>query len=58
MEAATVRVEIERIVGNGPAQAAGKIPFTPYARRALQLAAAEARALQQLRIQAEHILLG
>jgi hypothetical protein len=59
MDAEMIRVEIERIVGNGPThEVAGKIPFTPRARRSLQLAAEEARALNQPRIHAEHILLG
>ena len=54
-----VRIEIEKIVGLGPEQKmAGDIPFTPRARKALRLAAKEARALNRSRVGAEHIFLG
>jgi ATP-dependent Clp protease ATP-binding subunit ClpC len=59
LDAASVRKEIENAVRNFPVgEAAGKIPFTPRARRALQLAADEAQLLNQPRIGAEHIFLG
>jgi hypothetical protein len=54
-----VRAEISKIVGNGPKrEVAEKIPFTPRARRALQLAAAEAGKLDNGAVSAEHIFLG
>lgn len=59
LDAASVRKEIENAVRNFPVgEAAGKIPFTPRARRALQLAADEAQLLNQPTIGAEHIFLG
>ncbi|MDB6020719.1 MAG: clpC [Pedosphaera sp.] len=55
-----VRREIEKWVG--PGQNAGRnpaaIPFTPRAKRALLLAANEAKALDSAHIGAEHIFLG
>jgi len=55
----TIRMEIEKIVGLGsPHEAAAKLPFTPRARRALQLAVSEAKALNHPVVSAEHILLG
>ena len=54
-----VRLEIQKIVHFGqPHKAVATIPFTPRARKALRLAADEARTLNQPRIGAEHILLG
>jgi Clp amino terminal domain, pathogenicity island component len=54
-----LRREIERFVPVGPeAVTAAKIPYTPRAREALQLAANEARKLSQPQIKAEHIFLG
>jgi len=59
VEGETIRLEVEKIVGNWPArEVPGKIPFTTYAKKALQVAAEEARALRQPHIQAEHIFLG
>lgn len=54
-----LRREIERFAPVGPeAVTAAKIPYTPRAREALQLAAEEARNLNQPHIKAEHIFLG
>jgi hypothetical protein len=54
-----LRVEIERFVSVGPVSVtAAKIPFTPRARQALQLASEEARKLNQTHVNAEHIFLG
>jgi len=54
-----VRLEIEKFVGTSPAHAvAAKIPFTPRARQALQLAINEAKALNQPVVRAEHLFLG
>ena len=59
LEPALVRVEIERVIPAQPAQAvAGAIPYTPRARKALRLAAREAKKLRQPCIGAEHIFLG
>lgn len=54
-----LRVEIERFVHTGTiAVTAANIPYTPRAKQALQLAAEEARKLNQPHIRAEHIFLG
>ena len=54
-----LRIEIEQFVGAGPeAVTAANIPFTPRTRMALQLAAEEARKLNQPHVRAEHIFLG
>jgi len=59
VSAPAIRVEIEKIVSSGPAHDLPiRIPFTPRARKALQLAAAEARKFGQSRVNAEHIFLG
>jgi hypothetical protein len=51
--------EIEQFVPVGPAAVtAAEIPYTPRAREALQLAAVEARKLNQPHVKAEHIFLG
>ena len=54
-----VRMEIEKLVGLGaaPATTTG-IPYTPRARKALRLAASEAKALNQAYVGTEHIFLG
>jgi ATP-dependent Clp protease ATP-binding subunit ClpC len=55
----TVRMEVEKAVGQGPAtKTVGNVPFTPRAKKVLQLAAAEAKALNHTYIGTEHILLG
>jgi ATP-dependent Clp protease ATP-binding subunit ClpC len=54
-----VRLEVEKATGQGPeTKTVGAIPFTPRAKKVLQLAAAEARALNHSYIGTEHILLG
>ena len=55
----TIRLEIEKLVQPGPTtQILGDIPFTPRAKRVLELAAEEARNLGHNYIGTEHILLG
>jgi len=54
-----LRLEVEKAVGQGPeTKTVGNVPFTPRAKKVLQLAAAEARALNHSYIGTEHILLG
>jgi ATP-dependent Clp protease ATP-binding subunit ClpC len=55
----TLRIEVEKAAGQGPeTKTIGNVPFTPRAKKVLQLAAAEARALNHSYIGTEHILLG
>ena len=54
-----IRLEIEKVVHPGPATiVSGDIPFTPKAKKAIELAMEEARALGHNYIGTEHILLG
>jgi ATP-dependent Clp protease ATP-binding subunit ClpC len=54
-----IRLEIEKLVQPGPAtQIIGDIPFTPRAKKTLELAAEEARSLGHNYIGTEHLLLG
>ncbi|MFC1594679.1 ATP-dependent Clp protease ATP-binding subunit [Candidatus Omnitrophota bacterium] len=54
-----IRIEIEKLVQPGPAtQVLGDIPFTPRAKKALELSAEEARSLGHNYIGTEHLLLG
>lgn len=54
-----LRLEVEKAVGQGPeTKTVGNVPFTPRAKKVLQLAAAEARALHHTYVGTEHILLG
>ncbi|MFC1704381.1 ATP-dependent Clp protease ATP-binding subunit [Candidatus Omnitrophota bacterium] len=54
-----IRIEIEKLVQPGPTtQVLGDIPFTPRAKKALELAAEEARSLGHNYIGTEHLLLG
>jgi len=54
-----IRIEIEKLVQPGPAtQIMGDLPFTPRAKKALELAAEEARSLGHNYIGTEHLLLG
>ena len=54
-----VRLEIEKVVGQGPeTKTIGNVPFTPRAKKVLQLANAEAKSLQHTYVGTEHILLG
>ncbi|MEK6715566.1 MAG: ATP-dependent Clp protease ATP-binding subunit, partial [Candidatus Omnitrophota bacterium] len=55
----TIRIEVEKLVKSGPTtQILGDIPFTPRAKKTLELAAEEARVLGHNYIGTEHILLG
>lgn len=55
----TIRIEVEKLVQPGPStQILGDIPFTPRAKKSLELAAEEARALGHNYIGTEHMLLG
>ena len=54
-----VRLEVERAVGQGPeTKTVGNVPFTPRSKKVLQLAMAEAQALNHSYVGTEHILLG
>jgi ATP-dependent Clp protease ATP-binding subunit ClpC len=53
-----VRTEVEAIIGRGSGFVAVEIPFTPRAKRALELAWDEARQLGHNYIGSEHVLLG
>ena len=53
-----VRVAVERIVGCGQVAPSGHIPFTPRAKRVLELSLREALQLGHNYIGTEHILLG
>ncbi len=53
-----VRGEIMRIVGEGENETQGQIPFTPRAKKVLELALREALSLGHNYIGTEHILLG
>jgi ATP-dependent Clp protease ATP-binding subunit ClpC len=54
---AAVRDDVLRISGRGEGASTGQMPFTPRAKRALELALREAIALQHNYIGTEHILL-
>ena len=53
-----VRGEVNRIVGEGDHESQGQIPFTPRAKKVLELALREALSLGHNYIGTEHILLG
>ncbi len=53
-----VRGQVARIVGQGDVVTTGQIPFTPRAKRILELALQESLMLGHRHIGAEHILLG
>jgi len=53
-----VRGQVEQIIGKGQAKAPGHIPFTPRAKKVLELALREALQLGHNYIGTEHILLG
>jgi ATP-dependent Clp protease ATP-binding subunit ClpC len=53
-----VRVQVARIVGQGDEVPTGQIPFTPRAKKVLELSLREALALGHNYIGTEHILLG
>jgi ATP-dependent Clp protease ATP-binding subunit ClpA len=54
----TTRIEIEKIIGRGAGKVAIEIPFTPNAKRVLELSWDEARQLTHDYIGTEHLLLG
>src|ERR687887_583260 len=53
-----VRAQVARIVGEGDEIATGQIPFTPRAKKVLELALREALSLGHNYIGTEHVLLG
>src|SRR4029077_7319274 len=53
-----VRAQVARIVGQGDEVTTGQIPFTPRAKKGLELALREALSLGHNYIGTEHILLG
>jgi hypothetical protein len=53
-----VRAQVARIVGQGDEVTTGQIPFTPRAKKVLELALREAQSLAHNHIGTEHILLG
>jgi ATP-dependent Clp protease ATP-binding subunit ClpC len=59
LEADSIRLEVERLVQAGPARVMGNdIPFTPRAKKVIELAMDEARSLGHNYIGTEHLLLG
>src|SRR3984885_12846732 len=59
LELETLRMEIEKQVGTGPAQKMiGNIPYTPRVKKVLALASKEAKSLNHTYVGTEHILLG
>lgn len=53
-----IRDEVEKIIGSGETNPFGEIPFTPRAKRVLELAVDEGRQLGHNYVGTEHILLG
>ena len=58
LDSTAVRDEILSIVGPGEGAPSGHIPFTPRAKKVLELSLREALALKHGEIAAEHVLLG
>jgi ATP-dependent Clp protease ATP-binding subunit ClpA len=58
IELEMVRTQVEEIIGQGQDAPAGHIPFTPRAKKVLELSLREARQLGHNYIGTEHILLG
>ncbi len=54
----TARDQVEQMIGRGSAAPSGHIPFTPRAKKVLELSLREALELKQSYIGTEHILLG
>ena len=52
------RIEVEKIIGRGSGFVAVEIPFTPRAKRVLELSLEEARLLNHNYIGTEHLVLG
>jgi ATP-dependent Clp protease ATP-binding subunit ClpA len=55
---ADARAQVKRIVGEGEMRPSGQVPFTPRAKKVLELALREAQSLGHHDIGTEHILLG
>jgi ATP-dependent Clp protease ATP-binding subunit ClpA len=53
-----VRAQVAHIVGEGDEVTTGQIPFTPRAKKVLELSLREARSMRHAYIGTEHILLG
>lgn len=53
-----VRMEVEKIIGVGEQIVLGEVPFTPRAKRVIELALDEARQLGHNYVGTEHLLLG
>jgi ATP-dependent Clp protease ATP-binding subunit ClpC len=54
-----IRIEVEKIVQSGPDTVAmGKLPYTPRAKKVIELAFEEARSLGHNYVGTEHLLLG
>jgi ATP-dependent Clp protease ATP-binding subunit ClpA len=53
-----VREQVARIIGQGEEATAGEIPFTPRAKKVLELSLREAMSLKHHYLGTEHILLG
>mgnify|MGYP000061768868 CR=1 FL=1 len=58
VELGEVRAQVGRIVGDGENARTGQIPFTPRAKKVLELSLREALALGHNHIGTEHVLLG
>src|SRR5580700_2548666 len=54
----TVRQQVQEIIGQGQHAPSGHIPFTPQAKKVLELSLSESKALGHHYIGTEHILLG
>jgi ATP-dependent Clp protease ATP-binding subunit ClpC len=54
----TVRQQVQEIIGQGQHAPSGHIPFTPRAKKVLELSLSESKALGHQYIGTEHILLG
>jgi ribosomal protein S18 acetylase RimI-like enzyme len=54
----SVRTQVEEIIGRGKTTPVGHIPFTPRAKKVLELSLLEARELGDQHIGTEHLLLG
>jgi ATP-dependent Clp protease ATP-binding subunit ClpC len=53
-----IRAQVARIIGQGDEVTSGQIPFTPRAKKVLELSLREAMALRDDYIGTEHVLLG
>ncbi len=53
-----VRAQVEEVIGQGQSAPTGHIPFTPRAKKVLELSLREAKQLRHDHIGTEHILLG